>query len=746
MPVAAASPPLPPHAAPRSDELSSSLLAAREAATEVMKHHTRFKEDDGTPVFINRLAAVSSPYLLQHAFNPVDWYPWGPEALKRARETNRPIFLSIGYSTCHWCHVMARESFEDMEVAAYINQHYVPVKVDREERPDLDRIYMSVVTLLTGSGGWPMTVVLTPELEPMFGGTYFPPRDGEGRRPGLLGLLQKIQGVWSDDPEAARTKAKQLAGRLAARSRPTPPTGVPAAELPKKVAYGVMRSYDADHGGFGRAPKFPRVANLLFLLRQAHRGNSESFRIAVARTLDAMATGGLHDWVGGGFHRYSVDGQWRIPHFEKMLYDNAQLAWLYLEAAVAFDSDHYRKVAVRTLDYLLREMRAPDGGFFSATDADSLPFGAGHDGAHGKKEEGFFFTWRPDEILDVLGPSVGPRFNETFHVTAGGNFEFGRTQLHLDGPWEGEPSAQLDKAWALVDALDTLRVARARRPPPEVDTKRVTAWNALTISALARAGRLLRRDDYLHEARGAMTWLLEKVWTGERLYRTWLAGRAGGVAVIRDYAFTVQALLDLFEADSDVRWLRAALSVQEAQDRIFLDKDWGGYEHVPPETGLWVRRTSDYDGAEPSGNSVAAHNLLRLHTLTTRDEFRAAADQLFKAFGARLEEGGAGTPLMIDALALRHGGARELVIVAAPGRAPATNALYEVARTIYAPEVIHVPVGEGGVDHFAARVVPWLQGKVARDGAPTAYLCRERVCKRPTIDPAVLAELLRERP
>jgi hypothetical protein len=553
-------------------------------------------------------------------------------------------------------------------------------------------------------------------------------------------VLKEIHGVWTKDPTQARAKGKNLAWKLSQSAIPSPPADLPDVTRIQEVARRFVRAHDASHGGFGRAPKFPTPSNLFFLLREWKRTGLPDIKVVVERTLDAMAVGGIHDHAGGGFHRYSVDTYWRVPHFEKMLYDNAQLAWLYLEASIAFKSPRFERVAHRIYRYLIRDLKSPDGGFVSGTDADSLAYNR-----KGHPEEGLFFVWTPSELNAVLGPEEGKRVAELFHVNSRGNFEHGHSILYLKGTWEGDPKKQLNAKQKHLASLDKLRKHRLGRPPPETDGKRVTAWNALTISAMARGSWMANRPEYLKVAQETAHWLLEKVWgpnkDGTRsLYRTYHRGMVGSHAVLRDYATLIQALLDLFEADGDPNWVKVARQLQTDQDRLFLDPSWGGYFHIPEKAGLLVRRTPDYDGAEPSGNSVTAWNLVRLNTLVPDVGYGAAADRLFRAFSRRIH---GGLTYMCDALSKRLGGLRELVIMSPNGNAQDARPLLDVLTQEHIPGVVHVHLQEGQHQQKAAGQVSWVQAKVARKGKSTAYLCRDRVCKRPTSDPEVLRKLLR---
>ncbi|HVV50139.1 MAG TPA: thioredoxin domain-containing protein, partial [Polyangia bacterium] len=606
-----------PGVARRSPELEAKLRAALAAKGAAYRPRTHHLNPDGSPKYTNRLILEASPYLLQHAHNPVNWYPWGDEAFARAKREGKPIFLSVGYSTCHWCHVMEAESFEDEEIARYLNENYVAIKVDREERPDIDAVYVSAVQSLTGSGGWPMSVWLTPERTPFFGGTYFPPRDGaRGARQGFLSLLTELATTYHADPNRIVTEAGKLAaavrqdlgGPLSSPAASAGPTGTPEAAVISALVEYLKRAFDNSNGGMRGAPKFPSSLPVRLLLRYHRRtGDAEALRMATL-TLEKMAAGGINDQIGGGFHRYSTDERWLVPHFEKMLYDNALLAVAYLEAHQATGRADFARIARETVDYVLAEMTAPSGAFYSATDADS-------DGAEGK-----FFIWSEPEIRAALGPGpVADRFVRYYGVTPAGNFE-GRNILFVPKPDEQERAA-------LVAARAKLYAIRARRIPPARDDKILAAWNGLMISALAQAGRILGEPRYTAAAARAAEFLLSTVRPGGALARSFEGGRLGPPGFLEDYAFLAACLFDLFEASFDPRWLREALALCADTERLFGDPAFGGWftTSVKHET-LLAREKPSYDGAIPSGTSVAILNALRAAAFTGDDHWRAGAD------------------------------------------------------------------------------------------------------------------------
>ncbi len=676
----------------------------------------------GRPLFTNRLILERSPYLLQHAHNPVSWWAWGEEAFEEARRTGRPVFLSVGYSTCHWCHVMERESFEDLEIARVLNERYVPIKVDREERPDVDAVYMVAVQLLTGGGGWPMSVWLTPAKEPFFGGTYFPPRDGaHGAARGFPSILGEIADAWAKEPDRVRrTTASLVAAVRAALSSRAPPAEAIPGPKPIEDAVAFFRSsFDETNGGVRRAPKFPSNMPLRLLLRWHRRTKDAAALHMAAFTLEKMAAGGIHDQVGGGFHRYSTDAEWLVPHFEKMLYDNALLALAYAEVWQVTQRRDFARVARQTLDYLLRELRSPEGGFCSATDADS-------EGVEGK-----FFVWAEREIRAVLGADA-ERFVRFHGVTPEGNWE-GVNILHVPAPDED--------AWeALAPARKRLREVRAHRPPPLRDEKVLAAWNGLAISALAFGGRVLAEPRHVDAAARAADFVLSRMVVDDRLQRTWLAGETGVPGYLEDHAFVAQGLLDLYEATFDVRWLGAAVEISEKLEALFGDAERGAwFSTARDHDQLIVRQKPTRDGAEPSGASVALLNALRLHAFTTEDRWRQIAERALRHYAPALEEQPTALTDMLLALDFALDAPREVVLVWPRGDPP--EPFVSVLRRQFLPNRALCGAAQEEIERLG-RIAQVAAGKLAAGGRTTAYVCEKGVCALPAIAPEKLAAQL----
>jgi uncharacterized protein len=709
---------------------------------------------------MNRLGQERSPYLLQHAENPVDWYPWGQDAFERARRDDRPIFLSIGYSTCHWCHVMEHESFENPAIAALLNRDFVSIKVDREERPDVDRVYMSFVQATTGSGGWPMTVFLTPELKPFFGGTYFPPSSRWGR-PGFADLLGELARVWREDRQRVEGAAAELLKRLRGvtgtdGSSRAESQLAPASALDTAVEQ-FRAAFDERRGGFGDAPKFPRPSELLFLLREHARHTAAgvdagpALRMAT-ETLRAMALGGMRDHIGGGFHRYSVDGDWRVPHFEKMLYDQAQLVIAYLEAAQATGDAFYAAVAEDTLDYVRRDMTDPGGGFYSAEDADSLPPDqVGASGAH--KSEGAFYIWSDEEVGRLLGQDAGIA-RLRFGIQPSGNApsdpqgEFtGKNLLYTAQSVEqvavqtGRPIE--DVAAALWRIRDTLFAHRQGRPRPHLDDKVLTAWNGLMIAAFARAARVLvdrpSAGTHLDAATRAATFIRNTLWVEGRLLRRYRDGDAAIEAYAEDYAFLVWGLLELFQAGGDPQWLEWALTLQAQQDEKFWDaQDGGWFSTTGEDPTVLLRLKEDYDGAEPAASSIAALNALTISHLTGDEGVRTRAERTLARYGPRIGAAGRSIPMMLCALSAWHAGLSQVVVVGARDRA--RPLLEELARH-YVPFAIVIPVAhENGTNGIGA-LLPFAAAMTDR-GSAAAYVCRDFACRQPVTTVGDLAAQL----
>ena len=708
-----------PGAPHRSPELSAQLASAARSSSLVPR--TRHLEN-GAPRFTNRLVLETSPYLQQHAHNPVDWRAWGDEAFEEARRTGKPVFLSIGYATCHWCHVMEEESFEDLEIAEVLNAHYVPIKVDREERPDVDAIYMAAVQALTGSGGWPMSVWLTPDREPFFAGTYFPARDGDrGPSRGFLPILKDVAAVYQAEPDRVRASAEELVARIRdalgsgpVRSDAALPGAGPIAEA---IAY-YKRAYDPRFGGMRHAPKFPSSFPVRLLLRHHRRTRDpETLQMAVF-TLERMAAGGLFDQLAGGFHRYSTDGEWLVPHFEKMLYDNALLALAYAEAFQVTGRPDFARVVRQTLEFLLGEMASPDGGFYSATDADS------------EGEEGRFFVWDVAELRRLLGDGAD-RFIRYYGVTAGGNFE-GQNILHVPAPDEAE--------WAALEpARQILLQARRARVPPLRDEKVLAAWNGLAISAFAFGGWALEEPGWVAAAERAADQLLTGMRPDGRLHRTWKDGRARIPAFLEDHAFLAQGLLDLYEATFAPRWLEEAIALCLEVERRFGDPDGGGWFTTSSDQDpLLVREKPSHDGAEPSGASVALRNALRLAAFTADDRWREVAERALRFYAPLLAEAPVALSEMLLALDFFTDAPREVVLVW-PEHAPRPEELLQVLRRTFLPNRALAGAPEGAGLEALGRSAPPVRGKVAAGGRATAYVCEHGLCRMPAIEPEKLA-------
>jgi uncharacterized protein len=714
---------------------------------------------------MNRLAAEQSPYLLQHAHNPVDWYAWGNEAFAHARSEDKPIFLSIGYSTCHWCHVMERESFESGEIAAILNAHFVSIKVDREERPDVDRVYMAFVQATTGAGGWPMSVWLTPDLAPFYGGTYFPPAAHWGR-PGFSDVLLEIARAWREERGNVLDSAKTIAARLqemAGSSEAGRASNVmPGADALTATLRQFQMSFDGRRGGFGDAPKFPRPSELLFLLREHARSGDDSARDMVLLTLRAMALGGMRDHIGGGFHRYSVDGNWRVPHFEKMLYDQAQLVLAYLEAAQISGDPFYAQVAEDTLQYVARELTDKDGGFYSAEDADSVLPEQVRD-PHPHKSEGAFYIWSQQEIRDALGED-SKAFELRFGILPDGNAPFdpqneftGKNLLYtargiaeIAQEFGVEPERVGE---ALLRARQRLFDVRATRPRPHLDDKVLTGWNGLMIAAFARGARVLAGGEalgqdvghdpgerHLAPARRSAAFLKSRMWDAERrvLLRRYRAGEAAIDGYAEDYAYLIFGLIELFAASGDAEWLEWAVELQRRQDEQFWDADGGGwYSTTGKDPSVLVRMKEDYDGAEPSASSVGVLNLLALAHLTGDTTFQTRADEVFRSFGTRLLAHGRTLPMMAAALCVALAPPEQIVVVG--DRSDETAALWRAANRRYRPFAQVLRVEPGEEQQRLASLLPWVSGMAPIDGTAAAYICRNFTCDAPTTDPARLS-------
>jgi uncharacterized protein YyaL (SSP411 family) len=698
---------------------------------------------------MNRLAGEKSPYLLQHAHNPVDWFPWGEEAFAKARLEDKPIFLSIGYSTCHWCHVMEHESFESAGIAAFLAENFVSIKVDREERPDVDQVYMTFVQATTGHGGWPMSVWLMPDLRPFFGGTYFPPTDVPGR-PGFITVLRRIAELWKAQRDQIEDKAHALLGAL--RDAQQEAGAEASTDWSPKAALGdavnqYARMFDPQEGGFGGAPKFPRPVNLQFLLaRAATREPGTAPAGAMAQfTLRKMAGGGMYDQLGGGFHRYSVDGRWHVPHFEKMLYDQAQLAQACVVAHQFSGEEFFAGVARETLDYVLRDLAHPGGGFYSAEDADSLPRA---DAA--RKLEGAFYVWTQAEMAETLGAERATEFGELFGVGPAGNVApdsdphgelSGQNVLY----WNGGDDLPPGRGSRLAEDRAALLAKRALRPRPHLDDKILTAWNGLAIGALARSAAVLGVDEHLCAAQGAARFILENLFdpaTGI-LRRSWREGPAAIHGFAADYAFLISGLLDLYFADYDLGWLTWARQLQDTMDLHFWDQERGGYFSTGDgDPTILLRLKEDYDGAEPAPTSVAAVNLWRMSRLFHNDTMLAHGRHAARAFSGRLEEQPFGMPLLLTAAAWLETLPSHLILHSPSRDHAALRAMLAEANAHYLPQMTVLLIADAeSRAYFAERhsIVAHLPATVSE---PTAYLCENYVCQLPVTRPEALRKLL----
>jgi len=666
----------------------------------------------------NRLISEKSPYLQQHAFNPVDWYPWGPEALRKAKNDNKPIFLSIGYSTCHWCHQMERESFEDEKVAALLNRNFIPVKVDREERPELDEFYMKAVQSLTGQGGWPLNVFLTPDLRPFYGGTYFPPEPKYGL-PGFTQLLEFVAKLWREKREEVISNGERVIDALK-ESYGREESGELSRGLLDSGYASIISMYDPEQGGFGTSPKFPLPTYLSFLLRYYVKSKKELALRSVIKTLRAMAAGGIHDHLGGGFHRYSTDRVWLLPHFEKMLYDNALLARAYLEAFQVEGDPALAATARGIFEWFFREMTDKNGGFYSAQDADTV------------EGEGVYYTWNPDEIRSVLGEERGKAFGEAYGVTRAGNFEKGRSILHISASPEslaeksGTTQAELERS--LEDSRRMLYQRRLQRRRPGIDDKVLTSWNGLAISSLSYGYQVLGEDRYLRAAERCARFVLRTMYRGGRLLRRYRDGEAGIDGTLEDYAFLVHGLLDLYESDFDPEFLKKAVETTNVMLSLFWDDSKGGFFMQQKRDELPTAIKEGYDGPTPSGNSVAALDLLRISEFSGDEKFKRAAEKTIRVFYRDLDSEPSSHTFMLMAMDFLLGGTREVVI--APGRSPqATQEMVrEVQRRFIPNKVLMLTLGDGD---SLEKIAPLAQGKKSLGNRPTAYICENFACKRP---------------
>lgn len=672
----------------------------------------------------NRLKNEVSPYLLQHADNPVDWYPWSDEAIEKARRENKPIFLSIGYAACHWCHVMERESFEDPEIAALLNEHFVSIKVDREERPDLDNIYMNAVVAMTGQGGWPMSIFLTPDGRPFYGGTYFPPTRRHGM-PAFQDVLQGVIQAWSGDRREIDSVSQRLTQHLKdiASWRADPLTPQITIETLDTASRAMRASYDWQYGGWGKAPKFPQPMAIEYLLLQSTRGDEHALKLAT-HALDAMQRGGMYDVVGGGFHRYSTDSQWMIPHFEKMLYDNAQLALVYLHAYMLTLDEDYLRTCTKTLDFVARELRDPAGGFYSSLDADV------------NGQEGVYYLWSEDQITELIEDPLDRRlFTTVYPISQDGNFE-GTNVLHRQRPWPElaeDLGIKLDELRGKLDRIEEeLLKARQKRTPPATDDKVLVSWNALMLQAFAEAGRYLQRNDYLEIAQANANFLLSELHSGSKLLRSWRRGQARHSAYLEDYASLIIGLLTLYQADFNLHWYTAAVTLAEEMVAGYRDPE-GGFFDTRPEADLILRPKEIQDNATPSGNSLAAYALLLLSAFDKSDKWREMVEPVMSTLRDTVLRHPTAFAYWLQAMDFMLGPIHQIALIV-PSNKEAARPYIDLIGKTYRPRTVlacsEYPPPEGA---------PYLlSDRPVLEGHPTVYICEEFVCLRPITDLAQL--------
>ncbi len=665
----------------------------------------------------NRLVHEKSPYLLQHKDNPIHWYAWGEEALQAARDQNKPIFLSIGYSTCHWCHVLEKESFENEEVAAMLNESFICIKVDREEHPDVDQFYMNVVQAMTGSGGWPLTVIMTPEKIPVFGGTYFPKNE-------LVKIIDALGTAWIEQPKKIKAVGDTVRKFIEAGDSISTQSVTLDETLMKEFYKKSVISYDKENGGFGLAPKFPPTMKMRLLLRIAQRTNDKYAIKMVTSTLEAMARGGIYDHLAGGFHRYSTDPIWLVPHFEKMLYDQAALATVYLEGYQVTQNKVFESVARGVLDYVLKDMTGPEGGFYSAEDADS------------EGEEGTFYVWSDSELKRILNEKEYQQAIKTFGVTPQGNFEMtGENILHLNKGVSWKSSSGLE----MKNVRKKLLQFREKREHPFKDDKVLTAWNGLMISAMAKASQILQEDEYLRAAQKSAQFIKANLYKNEKLARRFRDSEAKFTASLDDYAYLIQGLVDLYETDFDEQWLSWANVLQKKQDELFWDKESGGYYFSEAKGSLLPGRNKSFeDNARPNSNAVSALNLLKLYNFTLHKPYRDKAKTIFALAGEMMSRSHNAFAQMFIALDFYLDKSKEVVVVG-PQQSKEKDAVIKMLRTEFLP---NKTVGYISTDFKSS--FPVFENKTTADGRTIIYVCENNVCKFPTEDLKKARQLVKE--
>lgn len=684
-----------------------------------------------THKFTNKLLNETSPYLLQHAHNPVNWYPWGVEALEISRQQDKPILLSVGYSACHWCHVMELESFENEEIAALMNTHFVCIKVDREERPDIDATYMNAVQMMTGHGGWPMTVFLTPELKPFYGGTYYPPTDRQGM-PGFPKVLIAIAEAYRTKKTEINISAEEIIKELQNINRFYPSNELLTPEILSQAFASLLSSFDKTHGGFGRAPKFPSTMTLMFLLRYHRRTGSPEALQMVEITLQKMANGGIYDHLGGGFARYSVDNYWLVPHFEKMLYDNALLARIFLQTYQTTQNPFYKRIAEEILEYIIRDMTDSSGGFYSAEDADS------------EGEEGKFYVWTKEEVLEILGSESGEIFCEFFDITPAGNFEHRKSILHINLSLESFAQAKkipIDEVSRLITAgKKALFYKRSERIRPRLDDKILTAWNGLMLTAFAEAASILGRDDYREIARKNADFILTSLSTQGRLLRTFKDGIAKLNAYLEDYAYMIEGYLSIYEATFDAKYFHQALSTARQMINFFWDEKAGAFYFTSSDHEAMIIRNKDFfDNAIPSGNSVAALVLQKLALLTGDNQFQQFALTIMRMTSQTITRYPSGFGYLLCALDFYFDDVKELAIVGDRDSHEVKLFIEEIYSRFLPNKVVALSLNEA--DSISS-MIKLLEGKSTIEGKPAVYVCRNFTCLAPVTEPQELAKNL----
>jgi uncharacterized protein len=723
-----------PGASPFQGTLLDAFERVRKERGKDYHPRTKWLRPDGLATYTNRLFLESSPYLLQHAHNPVNWFPWGDEAFRLAKKLNRPVLVSIGYSTCHWCHVMEEESFEDEGIARYLNENFIAIKIDREERPELDSIYMSAVQTLTGNGGWPLNVWLSPDRTPFHGGTYYSPGD-------LMKVLHMVKDAYAANPERIAQAGRQVTLTLKTSFPLNVRNELPTADVLHDAAQSYRQHFDGVHGGLQGAPKFPGTLPVKFLLRYQRRTGKNEFGKMAELTLSKMAAGGIYDQVGGGFHRYATDVSWLVPHFEKMLYDNALLAGTYLEGYQATGNKDFARITREILRYLQRDLSSPEGGFYAASDADSLT-------PNGHGEEGVFYTWSSQELTQILGKERAKVVAGYYGVTDQGDFA-GRNILTLPpsatSRVENLNISQAQLNTVISESQDLLYRARSQRPQPLRDEKILTSWNGLVISAFARAGFILNDHRFVEQAVKSARFILENCYVKGKLFRSYKDGKGHGNGFLDDYSFMIAALLDLFEATSDPYWLKRAVELDDFVQRKFEDRSNGGcFMTGDDHETLLVREKPVSDDAVPSGNSVQLMNLFRLAKLTTKEQYRKRGEKALNCFSAALSSDPSAFSELLLAVDFYLDATKELIIVAPRGNKGAASSMLSAFRRQFQPNRIVVVVTEGEEQQAMATIIPLVRDKKVLDGKATAYLCENRICRLPVTDPEQLVKQIRK--